>query len=136
MEYSWKYGELTSGLEWCGYVPEAEKKKIERKKRTKRRGDGKMLSMTAMMLAVVASYIAGGVISADYVGLPPTSSVPDDGYGDAVPVISGGVMSEGDHIPESDYVNVSDAESEARIAELAMAYIDEYMSEKYGEAAD
>ncbi len=136
MEYSWKYGELTAGLEWCGYVPEAERKRAEKKEGAKRRGDGKIIMALAMMLAVAASYVAGGIISADDVGLPPSSSVFDSGYGDAFPVISGGVLSEEEYISESDQVSVSDAESDSRIAELAMAYIDEYMSEKYGEEED
>lgn len=124
MEYSWRFGETTEGFLWSENMPH-ERSRRKETDACKRDGRGRA-AVAAMLLALVSSYFAGEVISFEG-GAVGTGNGSPDRYDDAISVMSPSVMGEG----KSEEVWAS--EREARIEELATAYIEEYMSENYGE---
>lgn len=115
MRYSWVFGEMTKGFEWY------DGDEIYAVKTKKRGGENYLKLLSVMALFLFLSYFAGTVITADseaYIGKM------NGEYADAVPAMSYGM-------PDT-YDDVGEREKEARISELAAAYIEEYMYENYG----
>ncbi len=111
MEYSWSLGEMTEGLSW------AEEPFSEKGAGCGGGGmsDGRRrATVAAMLLAVLASYLTGETV------LRTAPVETDREYGDAISVMSPSVETVTEEIWAS--------EREARIEELATAYIEEYMS--------
>lgn len=115
MRYSWVFGEMTKGFEWY------DRDEI-RTVQTKKRGGEKYLKLLSVMaLFLFLSYFAGAVITADSESYIEKTNGE---YADAVPAMSYGM-------PDT-YDDVAEREKEARISELAAAYIEEYMYANYG----
>lgn len=113
MKYSLWLGETTEGFEWC---EENEAEKGEKiKSEVKKRG-----ILTAMAVILAVTYVSGGIVSADNVSEPPRNMT----YADGAAVQAGAY---GGAVNELDYVaSTSENEREARINELASAYIEEH----------
>lgn len=112
MKYSFLFGELTEGTEW--YSPEERKSVASEPKK------GRLTLTLSMIFLLFATYISGGVVSSDY-----ESDYAGDGI-DAVEVPFVPVMADG-AVNELDYVDAAaENEREARINELAAAYIEEH----------
>lgn len=128
MGYSWRFGEMTKEFIWEENIP-PESCRIKDDDGRKCDGRGRA-AVAAMLLAVVASYFTGEMMSFERTA--DDSAVSPSVFGDAVTVMSQGTMSDTEQSEQSGGVWTS--EREARIAELATAYIEEHMSKNYGES--
>lgn len=127
MEYSWRFGEVTKGFIWEENIP-PERCRVKESDSRKRDGRGRA-AVAAMLLAVVASYFTGEMLSLDETAVDGIGS--SSALSEVVPVMSTGASPEAARSEQ--YGEVWRSERDARIAELATAYIEEYMSKNYGE---
>ncbi len=112
MRYSFFFGEMTEGAEW--YSPEEREKIASAPKK------GRLAFTLSMIFLLFATYLSGGIVSANDTPASAESEINAAGS----PFVS--VMSDG-AVNELDYVDVSEEnERDARINELATAYIEEH----------
>lgn len=125
MNYSWEFGEMTQGFEWYTNANGSNERE-NLKSKAKKCGDGKrgffsLLYMMAVFAAV--SYCSGIIIDTD------TNGANGENLSEENVSYAEGAVSVFSEIEEK---SVYEKESRARIDELASAYIERYMCEKYG----
>lgn len=115
VKYSLLFGETTDGYEW--YEPEHRKKIAGETEKIK------LSVILSMLFLLFATYLSGCIVSSDNLSDRKYEYPTLDYYEDGVYVAVGG---DGGTLNELDYVkNELENEHEARINELATAYIEQ-----------